>query len=148
MKYVESKGVKVDGIGTQMHVTLGATSLDGIIAMFKNLAATGKLIKISELDMGIKPEGAASNLSTEQVTLEQSKAMAKFYQDIIKAYFDNVPAAQRYGITQWATTDSPASSSWRAGEPIGLWTSGYNRKHAYGGFANGLAGKILFEPSH
>ena len=147
VKYVESKGVKVDGIGTQMHVTLGATSLDGIIAMFKNLAATGKLIKISELDMGIKPEGAASNLSTEQVTLEQSKAMAKFYQDIIKAYFDNVPAAQRYGITQWATTDSPASSSWRAGEPIGLWTSGYNRKHAYGGFANGLAGKILFEPS-
>lgn len=147
VKYVESQGVKVDGIGTQMHVTLGVTSLEAIVAMFKNLAATGKLIKISELDMGIKPEGAAANLKTEQVTLEQSKAMAKFYQDIIKAYFDNVPAAQRYGITQWATTDSPTSSSWRPGEPIGLWTLGYGRKHTYGGFANGLAGKILFEPS-
>lgn len=98
--------------------------------------------------MGIRPEGAAANLKTEQVTLEQSKAMAKFYQDIIKAYFDNVPAAQRYGITQWATTDSPSGSSWRAGEPIGLWTSGYNRKHTYGGFANGLAGKVLFSPSN
>ena len=148
VKYVESKGVKVDGIGTQMHVTLGTTSLDAIIAMFKNLAATGKMIKISELDMGIRPEGTAANLKTEQVTLEQSKAMAKFYQDIIKAYFDNVPAAQRYGITQWATTDSPSGSSWRAGEPIGLWTSGYNRKHTYGGFANGLAGKVLFTPSN
>ncbi len=147
VKYVESQGVKVDGIGTQMHVTLGVTSLEAIVAMFKNLAATGKLIKISELDMGIKPEGAAANLKTEQVTLEQSKAMAKFYQDIIKAYFDNVPAAQRYGITQWATTDSPTSSSWRPGEPIGLWTLGYGRKHTYGGFANGLAGKVLFEPS-
>ncbi|MHB9055095.1 MAG: endo-1,4-beta-xylanase [Paludibacteraceae bacterium] len=148
IKYVESKGVKVDGIGTQMHVTYGVTTIEGIIAMFKNLAATGKLIKISELDMGVRPSGNNTNLKTEQVTLEQSKAMAQFYQDIIKAYFDNVPAAQRYGITQWAVTDSPASSSWRSGEPVGLWTTSYGRKHTYGGFANGLAGKVLFTPSN
>lgn len=148
VKYVESKGVKVDGIGTQMHVTCGLTSMEGIRAMFKNLAATGKLIKVSELDMGYRVKGAAENLKTDQLTLEQHKEMAKFYQDIIQAYFELIPAPQRYGITQWAATDSPVESSWRANEPIGLWTLDYNRKHTYGGFANGLAGKVLFSPSN
>jgi len=141
IKYVESKGVKVDGIGTQMHVTLGTTTIAGIRAMLTNLAATGKLIKISELDMGIMPDGSTSNLKTADVTNDQLKKMSDFYRDIVKAYFELIPAAQRYGITQWALTDSPTSSSWRGGEPIGLWTLDYNRKHAYAGFANGLAGK-------
>jgi endo-1,4-beta-xylanase len=64
--------------------------------------------------------------------------MSDFYQQIVKAYFEIVPAAQRYGITQWAATDSPDSSSWRGGEPIGLWKLDYTRKPAYAGFADGL----------
>ena len=59
----------------------------------------------------------------------------------MKAYFELIPAAQRYGITQWAVTDSPTGSSWRAGEPIGLWGLDFKRKHAYAGFAKGLSGK-------
>jgi GH35 family endo-1,4-beta-xylanase len=144
INYVESKGVKVDGIGTQMHVTLGETTIEGIRAMLTNLAATGKLIKISELDMGIKPAGATAALKTANVTNNQLKAMADFYKQIVRAYFELIPAAQRYGITQWAVTDSPTDSSWRAGEPIGLWTLGnYSRKHAFAGFASGLAGKDI-----
>jgi len=141
--YVESKDVKVDGIGTQMHVTLGETTLNGIKAMLTNLAATGKLIKISELDMGIRPSGSTANLITDSVTTAQTKEMSVFYQQIVKAYFDIVPAAQRYGITHWSPLDSPKGSSWRADEPIGLWTLKYNRKHAYAGFADGLAGKAV-----
>jgi GH35 family endo-1,4-beta-xylanase len=138
IQYIESKGQKVDGIGTQMHVTLGQTTMAGIRAMLTNLAATGKLIKISELDMGIRPAGSTANLKTANVTLAQMKQMSDFYKQIVKAYFEIIPAPQRYGITQWAATDSPTSSSWRAGEPIGLWTLDYNRKPAYAGFAEGL----------
>ena len=141
VKYIESKGVTVDGIGTQMHVTLGETTMDGVRAMFTNLAATGKLIKVSELDMGIKPAGSAASLKTSEVTNEQLQQMADFYQQIVKTYFELIPAAQRYGITQWAVTDSPNESSWRAGEPIGLWGLDFKRKHAYAGFAKGLSGK-------
>lgn len=141
IKYVESKGVTVDGIGTQMHVTLGETTIEGIRTMLTNLAATGKLIKISELDMGIKPQGSAASLKTSDLTNEQHQQMADFYQQIVKAYFELIPAAQRYGITQWAITDSPDNSSWRKNEPIGLWTLNYSRKHAYAGFAKGLSGK-------
>ncbi|RYF56364.1 MAG: glycoside hydrolase, partial [Cytophagaceae bacterium] len=52
-----------------------------------------------------------------------------------------VPAKQRYGITLWSPMDSADNSSWRAGEPIGLWKRDYTRKLSYGGFANGLAGR-------
>ena len=55
-------------------------------------------------------------------------------------YFEIVPPAQQYGITQWCPLDSPENTSWRAGEPTGLWDINYNRKPAYAGFANGLAG--------
>ena len=136
VNYIESKGQTVDGIGTQMHVTLGETTIENIRTMLTKLAATGKLVKISELDMGIKVGGVT--VKTENVTAAQLKQMADFYQQIVEAYFDIVPAAQRYGITQWAATDSPANSSWRGGEPIGLWDLNYTRKPAYAGFAEGL----------
>ena len=136
VNYIESKGQTVDGIGTQMHVTLGETTIERIRTMLTKLAATGKLVKISELDMGIKVGGVT--VKTENVTSEQLQQMSDFYKQIVEAYFDIVPAAQRYGITQWAATDSPANSSWRGGEPIGLWNLNYNRKPAYAGFAEGL----------
>jgi len=141
IKYVEAQGVKVDGIGTQMHVTLGVTTMAGIRAMLTNLAATGKLIKISELDMGYRESGSTTDLTTDAITFEQAQEMSAFYQNIVKAYFELIPAAQRYGITHWSPLDSPASSSWRAKEPIGLWNLNYNRKPAYAGFADGLSGK-------
>jgi len=136
VNYIESKGQTVDGIGTQMHVTLGETTIENIRTMLTKLAATGKLVKISELDMGIKVGGVM--LKTQNVTSDQLKQMSDFYKQIVEAYFDIVPAAQRYGITQWAATDSPDNSSWRGGEPIGLWDLNYTRKPAYAGFAEGL----------
>lgn len=142
-KIEKDKGVKVDGIGTQMHVTCNETSMQGIRDMFTNMAATGKLVKVSELDMGYRIPGTTENVKTSDLTREQAEEMGVFYEEIVKAYFELIPANQRYGITHWSPLDSPESSSWRGGEPIGLWTLGYNRKPAYGGFANGLAGKTI-----
>jgi endo-1,4-beta-xylanase len=135
VKYLEGKGAKIDGIGTQMHID-ATTSKANIDEMFKLLAATGKLIKVSELDMGL-----GGGTKTPQATTAQYAAQAEMYKYVIKKYFELVPAAQRYGITIWSPLDSPASSSWRAGEPIGLWTEGYVRKPAYVGVADGLANK-------
>ena len=143
VKYIESQGAKVDGIGTQLHVTCGVTKIGAIREMFRNLAATGKLIKVSELDMGYRVSGSTENVKTVNMNEAQHKEMANFYEAIVKAYFELVPAAQRYGITHWSPLDSPENSYWRAGEPLGLWSLDYNRKHTYAGFANGLAGKDL-----
>jgi GH35 family endo-1,4-beta-xylanase len=139
VKDTESKGVRVDGIGTQMHISLD-TDRDKIVEMYKLLAATGKLIKITELDMGL---GGNPVITTPNATQEQYKAQGELYRFVVEKYFEHIPAAQRAGITVWSPFDSPAGSGWRANQPIGLWTVNFIRKPAYGGFANGLAGRDI-----
>jgi endo-1,4-beta-xylanase len=141
----ESDGeTKVDGIGTQMHVSYymnpatQASKENAIINMFTLLASTGKLIKITELDMGIV-DAAGETILTENLTDEMQQNMSDFYQFIIEKYFEIIPVAQQYGITHWSPTDSPSENSfWRKGQPIGLWDLNYNRKPVYVGFLEGL----------
>ena len=142
---------KIDGIGSQMHISYyeNPQTLEskkkGIQNMLKIMAATGKLVRISELDMGyVDAEG--NDVTTAQLEklpidkrVAKEKAMAEYYKWIIEQYFAIVPTAQQYGICQWCLTDSPASSSWRGGQPVGLWNLNYQRKPAYGGFAEGLS---------
>lgn len=135
--------VVIDGIGTQMHVTCyedatkQAKLQSDIEEMFKSLANTGKLIKISELDMAYEDE-AGTSVTFDKMTEEQHKQMRSFYTFIIQKYFELIPQTQQYGITQWCATDSPKDSGWRPGCPTGLWDSNYLRKHTYAGFAVGL----------
>lgn len=143
----EADGVtKIDGIGTQMHVSCHANAEtqkskeDHVVKMFEILAESGKLVKITELEMGYVDE-EGNSVKTADMTQAQHKAMSEYYKFIVKKYFEIIPAAQQYGITQWCITDSPTGSGWRGGEPVGLWDANYNRKHTYAGFADGLAGK-------
>jgi len=145
IQYWESDGVtKIDGIGSQMHVTYNlnpeeqAKQEAAVVKMLQMLAASGKLIKISELDMGLFDNANNVNIKTADATYEQLVLMSNFYKFIIDKYFEIIPASQRYGITQWCITDSPEKSGWREGEPVGLWTLDYNRKPCYEGFVNGL----------
>lgn len=143
----ESDGKTViDGIGTQMHVSYSLNpedqqkNEDNVVNMLTLLAKTGKLIKISEIDMGITDEDN-KKIMTSDVTLVHLLRMADYYNFIIRKYFAIIPQAQRYGITQWSITDAGDEEwAWRQGEPIGLWTKEYERKPAYAGFADGLAG--------
>lgn len=140
----EADGVtKIDGIASQMHISCYADPVkqeskkNHIVKMLELMAGTGKLCKISELDMGYVD--AAGNLVTyDQVTEEQHKEMRDLYTFVLQEYFKIIPPAQQYGITQWCATDSPKDSGWRHGEPTGLWDLKYLRKHTYAGFAVGL----------
>ena len=143
----ESDGkTKIDGIGTQMHISCyadaeeAAKRKDLIVKSFKMMAETGKLVRISELDMGyVDANGNA--VKTAEMTEEQHHQMADLYKWIIQQYKANIPAAQQWGITLWCATDAPASSGWRAGEPVGIWDQNYYRKHVYAGIADGLSGE-------
>ncbi len=143
----ESDGVtKIDGIGSQMHISyyMNPQTLESkkkaIEESFKLLAASGKLVRISELDMGLVGEDG-KDIITADVTEEQHHAMAEYYTWIIKKYKEIIPAAQQWGICQWCATDSPAGSGWRANQPVGLWDQNFYRKHTYAGFADGLSGE-------
>jgi len=143
----ESDGKTViDGIGSQMHVSCYADAdelakrKELIIKSFKMMAETGKLIRISELDMGyVDANGNA--VKTADMTEDQHHQMAEYYKWIIQQYKANIPAAQQWGITLWCATDAPATSGWRPGEPVGIWDQNFYRKHVYAGIADGLSGE-------
>ena len=147
IKRWEADGVtKIDGIGTQMHIScymnpqIQESKKKHITQMFELMAASGKLCRVSELDMGLV-DAAGNTVKTADVTEEQHKAMAEMYKFVVSEYLRIIPADQQWGICQWCATDAPASSGWRGGEPVGLWDSNYYRKHTYAGFADGLSGK-------
>ena len=149
IKKWEADGVtKIDGIGTQMHISCfeNNTHLNNIkkhiTKMFQLMANSGKLVRVSELDMGYvrgsNRWGASSK--TADLTEAEHKKMADFYEWIIKEYFRIIPPEQQWGICQWCTTDAPANSGWRGGEPVGIWDLNNYRKHVYAGFVRGLNG--------
>lgn len=136
---------KIDGIGSQMHVTCSMNPAtqkkneEAYVNMLNKMVASGKgkLVRISELDMGL--EDMNGNLvKTTDMTEEQHKVMRAYYEFIVKKYLEIVPKEQQWGICQWCATDSPANSGWRPGLPVGLWDLDYYRKHTYAGFAAGL----------
>ena len=149
----EKDGVtKIDGIGSQMHVSCCMDPVeqkrreDAYVNMLNLMVSTHKLVRISELDMGLEVkknevkdgEYPYVQVNTTDMTEEQHKAMRAYYEFIVKKYLEIVPENQQWGICQWCATDSPANSGWRAGLPVGLWDLDYYRKHTYGGFAAGL----------
>ena len=151
-KWEADRVTKIDGIGTQMHISCFENNTHQnnikkhITQMFQLMANSGKLVRVSELDMGYvrgsNRWGASSK--TNELTEAEHKKMADFYEWIIKEYFRIIPPKQQWGICQWCTTDAPANSGWRGGEPVGIWDINNYRKHVYAGFVRGLNGS---EPS-
>lgn len=124
----------VDGIGTQMHVQSGIAR-EQIDAMFKTLAATGKLIRVTELDVAV---------NTASPSAAELEKQAKTYQDIIESYIENVPEAQRHGITIWTLSDAADEHEfWLNGDAPNLFTADLARKWAYKGVCDGIAGEDL-----
>ena len=141
---------KIDGIGTQMHISyyenkgVQESTEKAITNMFKLMAATGKLVRVSELDMGYVRGNnrwdSSASVKTNQVTEAEHKKMADFYEWIIEQYLTIVPPAQQWGICQWCATDNISDGGWRANTPVGIWDANYYRKHVYAGFVRGLYG--------
>ncbi len=137
VKYIEDNGQVVDGIGTQMHVQAASITRAQIDAMFKTMAATGKLVRVTELDVA---------LGTSSPSAEQLETQANVYQMIFESYKENVPEAQQSGITIWTLSDNAAEHEyWLSGDTPNLFDANYGRKHAYKGVCDGIAGKDISE---
>ncbi len=137
----------VDGIGTQMHVTLSCSNDETknaeniaalkaqVDAMFKTMAATGKWVRVTELDLSV---------GTGSPSAQQYKAQSDAYRMIVESYKENVPAAQQSGITAWSLSDNEAEHEyWLNGQVPNLFDKEYKRKWAYKGFCDGIAGEDL-----
>lgn len=136
---LKTKGAQIDGIGSQMHISIN-TPTAGIDLAFQKMAATGLKVRVSELDVRINPNddagfsGASGNLLTLQ---------ANMYKYVISSYIKNVPAAQRHGVTVWGVSDQ---DSWiqtalkKTDFPL-LFDNSYGKKPAFYSVLLGLKGK-------
>jgi GH35 family endo-1,4-beta-xylanase len=139
VNYIDGKGGQVDGIGTQLHLNINWSDTTAIANMFTKLAATGKLIKISELDIAVS--GESNPASPVAPTLEQQEKQAKLYEFVARMYTKLIPAAQRYGITVWSISDNAGEHQyWLTNDVPCLWDADYVRKWSYKGFCDGLYG--------
>ena len=107
---------QVLGVGTQMHLDMVTTTdlEDKIVASLTDLTATGRIVRISELDIKCSDQAAQANL----------------YKFIFQKYLEIVPAAQRGGITIWGINDK---DSWldEKNAPLLYQGANYARKPAY-----------------
>ncbi len=137
----ESDGAVIDGISTNVNVSCDLLSesareakIEEVKAMLGKLVASGKLVRMSGLNIGATIGSAEAKLP---LMTDEHIAMADFYEDLLKAYFEVVPAAQRYGISKDSFLDTVDKL------PYGLWDDEYNRKHTYVGFVKGLKSSNL-----
>lgn len=153
IKKWEADGVtKVDGIGSQMHIScyMNQNTMNSkkkhITNMLQLMVESGKLVRISELDLGMV-DANGNDVPTGNMTDEMHRMMADFYGWIVQEYFRIVPVKQQWGICFWCPTDAPANSGWRADSPVGIWTlDTFYRKHAFAGITEGLGGVVYSAP--
>lgn len=137
---LKAANVGITGVGTQLHISIG-TPKAGIDNMFKALASTGLKVRVSELDVRANP-GDLGGFTLSPLT---NADQAKTYQYVVWSYFQNVPAAQRAGITIWGVDDATSwiiTSQKKSDLPL-LFDANFNKKPAYAGFKAGLQGTAL-----
>jgi len=137
VKEIQTKGGHIDGIGTQMHISINTTT-SGIDAMFVKLAATGLKIRISELDVALNTSKAAS-FTPSSIQYSQQ---ATLYHYAIASYKTNIPKAQQYGITVWGVGDADSwlNTSSSPDFPL-LFDVNYAKKAAFTSVVQALKGQ-------
>lgn len=124
----------IDGIGMQMHLNHNWPNTDLPIAI-QDIANTGLLVHISELDVKVNYSDDVTHLTSERAIAQQ-----KQYQRAAYYYTTLVPKNQQFGITIWGMRDQDSwlydnGSDW----PL-MYNETFDRKLAYTGFLDGLKG--------
>lgn len=145
MNVWDGKGAKIDGINAKLNLTFSenaekqAENEASLNTLLDNLAATGKLIRISNFD--IKYEDAegvpvvAGNVKGS-ITDEQRQKLADYYAHVIKSYMTKIPNEKQAGICKGNMADT--------GDPVGLWSvvgKDWVRTATYKAFCDALSGK-------
>jgi endo-1,4-beta-xylanase len=130
----KKEGYPIDGLGEQCHTTIWT---DKILRSsgFADLAKTGLLMHISELDVRVNQNKSDSYVFND---IDQQK-QSDTYKAIVEM-FESLPQVQQFAITTWGLTDKYTwlKGWWHPKEYPLLFDMNYNRKEAYNGFLTGL----------
>ena len=133
LEQVRAKGIRVDGIGLQMHVSLASPSINNINEAAQRIYKSGYLVHYSELDISL--------VADQPLFVSRKKLLAaqkERYKEIVQGYM-KLPAAYRFGITLWGVSDN---DSWLMDESMRtrplLFNTHYKIKPAFCGFTEAL----------
>jgi GH35 family endo-1,4-beta-xylanase/enterochelin esterase-like enzyme len=135
VKYLKSKGLRIDGVGIQLHGGLTYPSVEGLEYAITNLAATGVKVMVTELDLKTQtraPRGADVSQVNRQSTEDQNanaaetqKKLADKYTEIFSVLLKHKKDITR--VTFWGVYDK---MSWIGGSPL-LFDREYKPKDAF-----------------
>ena len=139
----DGKGAKIDGINAKISLAYSedAATLAANKATYEtlldNLAATGKLVRLSNFD--IKYLNAAGvNVAAKDITPDQRQQLADFNAYAIKTYMTKIPKDRQAGICKGNLADTT--------DPVGLWSvdkksQDWVRTATYKAFCDALSGQ-------
>lgn len=102
-----------------------------ITNLFDKLGKTGKLIRVSDLNMMVE-ELDGNFIAINKLTEEDRAAAASYMAFIMQEYRRLIPADKQYGISISGITET------NTGYKLCPWTSDYNRNEMYEGIVDGL----------
>lgn len=131
----KNRGYPIDGLGEQCHTSVW-TDKNARSSGFNDLASTGLLMHISELDVRVNQNKSDSYIFTDSEQQKQSDTYKS-----IALMFEKLPQEQKYAITTWGLTDKYTwiTGWWHPKEYPLLFDNNYKRKEAYTGFFEGFA---------
>ena len=131
------RGIPVDGVGLQMHITYTFPPLERIEAVMDALVSRGLKVHVSELDVRVNPDGDLTVL-----TPERSEAQRTRVKDIVTTFMD-LPSENRFAITLWGLRDGDSwlIDFWGNPEWPLLYDNNFKPKPAYEGFLEALDGR-------
>ena len=138
----DAKGAKIDGINAKLNLAYSEdaaaleankASLDNLL---DNLKSTGKLIRLSNLDIKYINADGVSVLASS-ITDEQRQKLADYYGYVIKSYMTKIPNDKQAGLCKGNMSDTS--------DPVGLWSvdsksKDWVRNATYEAFCKALGG--------
>ena len=143
MRIWEANGAKIDGINAKLNLfysedeTTQAANVASLNLLLDNLAATGKLIRLSNFDIKYQDATGAS-VTADKITPEQRQRLADYYGFVIKSYMNKIPHDKQAGLCKGNLADTS--------DPVGLWSVDSKSKEwvrtaTYKAFCDALSGQ-------
>lgn len=138
----DGNNANIDGINAKLSLTYSEdpdkqeANKATLNTLLDNLAATGKLIRLSNFDIKYQ-DAEGANVTAKDITTAQRQKLADYYAYVIKAYMNKIPHDKQAGICKGNLADT--------GDPVGLWSIDSNkdwvRTATYKAFCDALSGE-------
>lgn len=131
---LKTRGISIDGIGYQMHISYNWPTKEEIIAATNKIVDRQLLVHYSELDIRANPNNDLTSLSSARSLEQKTK-----YNEVVKIY-SAIPTSNKYALTIWGLKDNESwlISQWGHADWPLLYDSNFNEKDAYYGVLEGL----------